>query len=245
MKMTVIGYWGAYPEVESATSCYLLEQNGFKVVIDLGSGALSRLQQYTSLDEIDAVILSHFHHDHVADLGSFQYFCLVNQQLNGKKNNVPIYAANDGETNFDLLNHVATKGEAYQVGEDLTIGPFTFSFLKTKHPKTCYAMRITNGENSLVYTADTAFFPELIGFTKGVDLLIAESSFYQGMDGSKAGHMTSEECGRVAREASVGELWLTHLPHFGEQQSLVTEAKSLFTGEIKLAHEGLTWSTGE
>lgn len=42
MKFTVIGYWGAYPEKESATSCYVLENNGSTIVMDLGSGALSR-----------------------------------------------------------------------------------------------------------------------------------------------------------------------------------------------------------
>ncbi|GEN45734.1 MBL fold metallo-hydrolase [Alkalibacillus haloalkaliphilus] len=241
MELKVIGYWGAYPEAESATSCYLLEQDGFKVVIDLGSGALSRLQQYVTVDEIDAVVLSHFHHDHVADLGSFQYACLVQQQLKNIQGHIPVYAANDNETDFNQLNHVATKGKGYQEGQDLHIGPFTFSFQKTKHPKTCYAMRVTNGEKTFVYTADTAFFPELAGFAKGADLLVAESSFYKGMDGAKAGHMTGEECGKLARDASVEALWLTHLPHFGEHGDLVNEAKSLYNGSVTIAYEGLTW----
>ncbi|MDQ0159945.1 MBL fold metallo-hydrolase [Alkalibacillus salilacus] len=242
MKWTTIGAWGVYPKAESATSCYLVEKDGFSVVIDMGSGALSRLQQYITVNEIDAIVISHFHHDHVADIGPFQYACLVNEQLGTLNGPVPIYAAADGDTDFDMLDHVATAGRGYDPNKPLHLGPFTFKFMKTKHPKTCYAMRVTDDETTVVYTADTAFFPELTGFTKDVDLLIAESSFYDGMDGSGPGHMTSTECGRIAEDAGVGKLWLTHLPHFGHLADLVSEAKTVYNGEVELAREGLCFN---
>ncbi|MET3683502.1 ribonuclease BN (tRNA processing enzyme) [Alkalibacillus flavidus] len=241
MKWTVIGSWGAYPEAEGATSCYLVEQDGFTLVIDLGSGALSRLQQYIDLSDIDAVVISHFHHDHVADIGAFQYSCLVKEQLGEIEGPVSIYAAADGVTDFDELDHIATAGRLYRIEKPLELGPFTLSFIQTKHPKSCHAIRVENGESAVVYTADTAFFPELAGFAKGSDLLIAESSFYDGMDGSGPGHMTSTECGQLARDASVSQLWLTHLPHFGEHAQLVQEAKAVFDGPVELAREGLVF----
>ena len=243
MKFTVIGYWGAYPEKESATSCYVLENNGSTIVMDLGSGALSRLFQSYRLVDIDAVVLSHFHHDHVADLGSLQYALLVQQHLNETNTKIPIYASKDNPKDFHRLTHNGTVGKAYQEGHDLTIGSVHFSFLKTKHPKPCYAMRITDGEKTIVYTADTSFFPELIDFTKDADLLVAETSFYKGMDGKKAGHMTSEEVGKLAEKANVKELWLTHLPHFGDHEQLYNETKEQFEGTIQLAKEGLSFST--
>ncbi|MCX8046397.1 MAG: MBL fold metallo-hydrolase, partial [Anoxybacillus gonensis] len=43
MKVTVIGYWGAFPKKNEATSCYLFEHDGFRLLVDCGSGALAQL----------------------------------------------------------------------------------------------------------------------------------------------------------------------------------------------------------
>ncbi len=245
MKFTVIGYWGAYPEKESATSCYVLETEEKNVVIDLGSGALSRLFRHYELEDLDAVVLSHFHHDHIADLGSLQYALLVQQHLNDSKTKIPIYAAKDNKKDFERLTHNGTIGKAYQEGRELHIGEVMFSFLRTKHPKPCYAMRMTDGERTIVYTADTSYFSGLVDFARDADLLVAETSFYQGMDGKQAGHLTSEEVGKLASKANVGELWLTHLPHFGDHQDLVKEAQAQYNGNIQLASEGLSFGKVE
>ena len=69
MKITTIGWWGAYPDANEASSGYLLESEGYYVLIDCGSGVLSRLQNYIALQNLDAVVLSHYHWDHVADIG--------------------------------------------------------------------------------------------------------------------------------------------------------------------------------
>ena len=53
--------------------------------------------------------------------------------------------------------------------------------------------------------------------------------------------MTSEEAATIARDANVAELWLTHLPHFGERTQLVSEAKAVFSGKVQLAKTGLMW----
>ncbi|SEP81698.1 MBL fold metallo-hydrolase [Piscibacillus halophilus] len=242
MEVKVIGFWGAYPEKNEATSCYLLKRGDYQLVIDLGSGALSRLQNYINLKDLDAVVLSHFHNDHIADVGSLQYACLVEEQLKQRSNKLPIYSHQKDPQAFQQLTHQATVGRAYQANGSQTIGPFNFTFLATKHPKHCYAMRIELDGLTVVYTADTSYFEELDTFSKGADLLIAETSFYKGMNGKSAGHMTSEEVGRLATKAGVKELWLTHLPHFGDHQQLLSEAAEHFTGKIELAHEGLTWA---
>ncbi|TFB22072.1 MBL fold metallo-hydrolase [Filobacillus milosensis] len=241
MEVKVIGFWGAYPEKGEATSCFLLKKNNYHLIVDLGSGALSRLQNYIEIKDIDAVVLSHFHNDHVADVGSFQYACLVQEQLNQLSVKIPIYAATDSPTAFKQLNHQATVARAYDAINPQQIGPFNITFMKTKHPKPCYAMRIECGDDVIVYTADTSYFKELVTFSENADLLIAECSFYKGMNGTKAGHMTSEEVGRLASKANVNEVWLSHLPHFGEHQQLFEEASELYQGRMKLAYEGLTW----
>jgi ribonuclease BN (tRNA processing enzyme) len=241
MKLKVIGYWGAYPEAESATSCYLVEKDDFKLLVDCGSGALSRLQKYISLSELNAVIISHYHHDHVADIGPLQYAIYVQSFLKEGVKKLPIYGHQDDMEGFRKLSYHSTEAKAYDPKEKLKVGPLEISFLKTIHPADCYAMRITDGKTSIVYTADTVYFDELIPFSRNADLLVAESSFYKGMDSSGGGHMTSEQCARLAKEANVKELWLTHLPHFGDIAKLKDEAQEIYSGEVKLVHEGLTF----
>ncbi|MBB6454699.1 ribonuclease BN (tRNA processing enzyme) [Salirhabdus euzebyi] len=243
MQISTIGYWGAYPEAESATSSYLVSKDGFHCLIDCGSGALSRLQRRLNPTQLDAIVLSHYHHDHVADIGPMQYAMLVQNAIHQTNKILPIYGHQEEAEKFANLSHQSTIGIAYDPAHTLILGPLTFQFLKTKHPVPCYAMRISDGEKTIVYTADTSYFEELITFCKGADLLIAECSFYEGMDGSGPGHMTSEECGKLARDAGVGELWLTHLPHFGDTMKLKVEAEQLFNGPIKLAEEDLSYGS--
>jgi ribonuclease BN (tRNA processing enzyme) len=71
VKLTVVGCSGSFPGPDSAASCYLVEHAGSTIVVDLGNGALGALQQYISLDDVDAVLISHLHVDHVIDLCSF------------------------------------------------------------------------------------------------------------------------------------------------------------------------------
>ncbi|KHE70684.1 MBL fold metallo-hydrolase [Halobacillus sp. BBL2006] len=242
MKVTVVGYWGAYPASGSATSGYLFESGDFTMLVDCGSGVLSRLQQFSKVTDLDAVILSHYHHDHMADIGPLQYACLVQNTLNETEEVLPIYAHKEDPEKFQQLNHQFTKGCAYDPDDALQVGPFTIEFQKTKHPVPCYGMRITDGKDTVVYTADTSYFPEWVDFAKQADLLITDTNFYKGMDGKGAGHMTSSEAATIASKAEVDTLWLSHLPHFGQLTRLRQEAEDEFNGTIQLAEEGLTWT---
>src|SRR5690625_4439679 len=157
MKVTVIGYWGGFPAPNSATSTYLVEKGGFALVVDMGSGGLATLQKYKQISDIDAVILSHYHHDHVADIGVLQYARLVQTYLTDQKDSLYIYGHQEDELAFKSLSHDYTKGIAYNPNQALNVGPFMITFLKTNHVVPCFGMRITDGENVFVYTADTAF----------------------------------------------------------------------------------------
>ncbi|MBM7554107.1 MBL fold metallo-hydrolase [Thalassobacillus pellis] len=242
MKWTVIGYWGAYPASGSATSCYLLEKDGFRLLIDCGSGALSRLQETIDLMSLDAVILSHYHHDHKADIGALQYAWLVQNTLNNTERILPIYGHGFDSDNFAALSHHFTEGIAYDPSKSLTLGPFDIQFHKTQHPVPCYGMKIADGNASIVYTADTAFSEDWIPFAKNADLLITDTNFYKGMDGRGPGHMTSEEAGILASKAGVGQLYLSHLPHFGDHKELAKQASEVYRGPIELARENLKWT---
>lgn len=241
MKLTVIGYWGAYPAQGSATSCYMIEKDGFTCLLDMGSGALSRLQAYKQVQDIDAIVISHYHNDHIADVGVLQYSWLVQNSLHNTNKVLPIHGHMEDEDGFNKLTHHYTKGIAFDPEESLEVGPFTIRFMKTNHPVPCYAMRVSDGEKDFVYTADTSYKEEFISFSEGADLLVTDCNFYEDQDGSYAGHMNSKQCAEIAQKAQVPELILSHHPHFGDRQNLVTQAKKYYDGEVTLASEGLTW----
>ncbi|WP_226038050.1 MBL fold metallo-hydrolase [Aquibacillus saliphilus] len=241
MKVTVIGFWGAYPGNGSATSSYLIEKDGFTCLIDCGSGALSRIQMYKDVMEIDAVILSHYHNDHVADIGVLQYSWLVQNSINNTEKILPIYGHLEDKIGFEKLTHNFTEAIAYDPESVLVVGPFSFTFMKTEHPVPCYAMRITDGDKAMVYTADSSYTDNFISFSQDADLLITDCNFYEGQDGRKAGHMNSREGAEIAKHAGVKQLILSHHPHFGNRQDLLIQARNYFNGPVQLADEGLIW----
>lgn len=242
MKWTVLGYWGGYPGVKESTSGYLLEHEGFRLLVDCGSGVLAQLQAYTRIKDLDAVIISHYHHDHVADVGPLQFARLVESFTHEMLPELPVYGHSYDQAGFSRLTHETfTKGYSYDPEQAIQVGPFKIIFMKTKHPVDCYAMRFTAGGHSIVFTADTSYLPEYINFAKGSDLLVAESNFYADQDGTQAGHMNSHDAARIAKDAEVGQLLLTHLPHFGNHENLLKEAKEIFEGPIDLAKIGWVW----
>lgn len=240
MKITIIGYWHGYPEKGEATSGYLLEHEDWKVLLDCGSGVLSQLQYYCSLSELDAIVLSHYHYDHFADVGPFQYAQIIHKGLGKPLKEVTIYGHMDDPL-YDTLSYKNIVHSApYDSHSKLEIGPFTFQFIKTKHPVTCYAMKITCDNQTLVYTADTSYFEELTQFAQGANLLITECSGYAGDPVGEHGHMTSSCVGRLALSAYPQQLVLSHLPHHGDHQKLIEEVSKYYQGKITLAKSGLT-----
>ena len=73
MKLTVLGKYGPYPAANGATSGYLLQSGNENVLIECGSGVLSRLQRFVALNDLSAIVLSHLHSDHMADMLILRY----------------------------------------------------------------------------------------------------------------------------------------------------------------------------
>lgn len=226
MELTVIGYLGGYPAHGNATSSYLLQSDGFNLLIDCGSGALLSLEEVIDPLKLNGLILTHYHHDHTADVGVLQYYW----QLHEKRYTepvLPIYGHRLDKAKFAGLDWPnSTKAVAYDPDKSLSVGPFEISCLKTQHPVSAFALRIKEQDTGkiLVFTADTKYFPELTDFVKGADLLMTDTNFFADKTGQKW-HMTSTESGKLAHDGGVHQLLLTHLPADGDLQQLKDEAQ--------------------
>lgn len=239
MNITPLGIWGGYPKANEATSSFLLEHDGFHCLIDCGSGVLSSLQNYISLDEIDAVVLTHYHADHIADIGSLQYSRLIQFYLNENPNKLPIYGHRQDEEQFAKLSYKdRTKGIAIEAGKMTSIGPFTVEFCQTAHSVYCLALKFSVDGQSVVFTADTEWHEPLIQFSKGTDLLVSEANLYEEHIGISPGHMGGSEAGQLANLANAKQLLLTHLPLHGDVTNVLTAAKKKFNGKTEIAVVG-------
>ncbi|MFD1929292.1 MBL fold metallo-hydrolase [Sporosarcina siberiensis] len=239
MKIIPIGIWGGYPKANEATSSFLIEHEGFHCLIDCGSGVLSSVQNYLPLEKIDAVVISHYHADHIADIGSLQYSRLIQFYLNNPSPVLPIYGHRQDEENFAKLSYKErTIGVEITEDETVEIGPFTVSFCRTIHPAYCLAMKFTVGEKTVVLTADTEWRDELVDFSRKADLLISEANLFEEHIGVAPGHMGGSEAGKLAAEANVKQLMLTHLPLHGNVEEILEAAIQEYKGSAELAVAG-------
>lgn len=247
MKLTALGVWGGFPYQDAGTTSYLLTSNsGFNLMIDAGSRAVTELEHEVSPLYIDAVIVSHYHQDHIADLGVLRQYRQLWPKTDPDWDSaiLKIYGHNEDRHEFQKLTlDGVSEGIAYDVNGVQKIGPFDITFTKTVHPITCYAMRITERKTgqTLVFTGDTGWFNGLVDFSKDADMLLADVYFFSDKL-NMPNHLSSVEAGRIAREANVKKLVLTHLPQFGDlaqlRQEAADEARGVTT-ELATLHK--TW----
>ena len=202
---------------------------------------LAQLQNYFKLQNLDAVVLSHYHSDHAADIGCLQYASRILMDLGVRKQPLKIYGHAE-DKNFKGLHYLQySSGYAIDNHTKLQLGPFIFNFCRNIHPDPCFSMRIEQNNHTFVYVADTGYTNDLINIAHNADLLLCESSLYDEYLGRIAGHLTAGEAGRIAAAAGVNHLVLTHLPHFGNHGLLVEQARQQFKGTVELATTGKSW----
>ncbi|UQS85561.1 MBL fold metallo-hydrolase [Apilactobacillus apisilvae] len=224
MKVRVLGYYGGYPYDGVGTSGYLIQSGNFNLLLDCGSGVLLELEKYLDPLQLDALILSHYHHDHKADVGVLEYYWQLNKE-NRKEPTLPIYGNTDDEYSFEGLNwNNDTKAMPYNENKKLNLDPFTITFLKTKHPVPSYAVKILekSTKKTLVFTSDTKYFDGLVDFCSDADILITDTNFYEDKKGIKW-HMTSKETGKLIRDSKAKCVIISHLPQYGVLSDLLNE----------------------
>lgn len=230
MRLTVLGCYTPYPPPGGACLGYLLEGDKTRVMLEFGSGIMARLQEYVPYWEVEAVLLSHLHGDHMSDLWVYRYAIDQAIQEGKRKKPVSIWAPiQPTEVFHNLPYKEALEAKALEPGQDIMIGEFTACFIPTRHALTSLAMRISDGQKTLVYTGDTEYFEDLVGFTIGADLLLAEATYLKAdIEAGATGHMSAGQAAEIARAAGVPRLVLTHLRSWYQPEELLAEAKAIF-----------------
>ncbi|WP_273484083.1 MBL fold metallo-hydrolase [Desulforamulus ruminis] len=245
IKLTVLGCWAPYPRVSGACSGYLLQEEGRNLLIEAGNGILARLLQHIDLEELDAVILSHLHPDHIMDIYSLRHAIEAANREGRMKRRIPLYLPTGPAEDFDRIKGF-NKAFVVQIIENLPepraveVAGFKTVFVPGKHNLPVFSMSI-EGKKKLVYSGDTAYNPELIHLARGADLFLCEASGQdKDADYLKENHLTARQAGQLAQRAGVKTLMITHFYPEYSLSELQQQAEAGFGQAVEVAREGAT-----
>ncbi len=244
MRLTVIGCSGSFPGPDSPSSCYLLEAEGFRLVIDMGNGALGVLQRYAELFSIDAICVSHLHADHCIDAGS--YWIARQFAPDGRKPAIPVYGPPGTADRIKpflgggphSLDQAPFEFCDLAVGPR-EIGPFRITTDHMNHPLETFGFRVEQAGGRLAYSADTGECEALVRLAEGADVLLCEASYLDGPDNAPNLHLTARQAGEHATRAGAGQLILTHLVPWNDRERSRAEAAQTYQGPLSLATSGM------
>lgn len=242
----MIGCSGSYPGPDSAASSYLVEEiaggRTWRILLDLGSGALGTLQRYIDPLSVDAVFLSHLHADHCLDLCG--YYVLRKYHPHGSQLRLPVWGPEGTALRmakaYDLDESPGMNQEFdFRPHQDVVrVGPFTVTSVPVAHPVTAYALRVEAGGRVLAYSGDTGPCAGLEGAARDADLFICEASFLEGEDNPPDLHLTGRQAGEAATAAGARRLMLTHVPPWHDAGRVRSEAAPAYAGPTSLARAG-------
>jgi len=241
-RLTVLGGCGAWPEPERACSGFLLEHDGFRVVLDLGYGTLPRLLAIlgsTTGDGLDAVVVTHDHPDHVVDLhGLFRARLYDGRRLP----RIPLFApeavvervAALEDAERSLTERVFAWQPLPAAGYDL--GPFRLESRPLPHYVPDAGVRLSTPELAVAYTGDTGPDPALAELGRDADLFIVDATDAPG--DRPPLNLTARGAGEAAAAAGARRLMLTHFWPGNDRERARAAAAEVFAGEILVADEG-------
>ncbi|SEN60522.1 MBL fold metallo-hydrolase [Actinacidiphila rubida] len=248
MKLTVVGCSGSFPSADSACSSYLVEADGFRMLIDMGNGALGELQRHVGLYDLDAVLLSHLHADHCIDMCGY-FVARYYRHDGGPASAIPVYGPAGTERRLSIAYGDVPDEKCMSEVFDFrtlkpgsfTLGPFTVSTDLVAHPVEAYGFRVEQGGSVLAYSGDTGPCASLKTLAEGADLFLCEASFTHGKEDIPDLHLNGREAGQAATRAGAGRLVLTHIPPWTNPSVSLRDAQGAYDGPVELAKAGAVY----
>ncbi len=252
MRLTILGRSPASPNPGEACAGYLVEGGGSRVLVDIGPGVVAQLVRRHHPDELDAVIVSHMHADHMLDLVTLRYVYPWRELPADQRLRV-FLPPGSADQMLDLARGVgnAKHFEAcFRLAEhdgssDIAFDGMTLTPVETQHYIPCWGFRAEADGRRLAYTADTAPCGGLTDLADSADLLLSEATLRSldedAMPPEARGHLTPAEAGEAARDGGSRRLMLTHMPVNGDGSWARASASEAFESEVEIAEPSQTY----
>lgn len=243
--LTVLGCAGSHTAPGRACSGYLLQADGTRVLLDCGNGSTANLQLHCGFADIDAIVITHRHVDHCVDLIGMYYALRFHDD---GPQAIDLYAAPEV---VDMLTGMLSEDSALEFreafrcheitgGDHLDIGPFAIDLFPSIHPVPTVSVRVEVDGTVLTYSSDSAGGDQLLVAARGADTFLCEATWQGDADQWPEGiHLVARDAGRIAKEAGVGRLVLTHVLGSLDREVSLREAQETFDGEVLLAEDNL------
>jgi ribonuclease BN (tRNA processing enzyme) len=245
--LTVLGSAGTHTAPGRACSGYLYETPEARVLVDCGNGASSHLLERCDWKDLDAVVVTHRHLDHCADLVGAFY--AMRFHADGPQQ-VDLYAPPEV---LEVLLAVLSRDSAFEFtevfkhhelgfGETFAVGDLTFETFQAIHPAPTVTLRTTAQGRVLTYSSDSAGGDVLEEAARGADLFVCEATWQGSADNWPADiHLTAEDAGALATRADAPRLLITHILGSLDRQRSLEEAALTYDGDLGLAEDGTTF----
>lgn len=264
MRVTVLGKSPSWQDAGGACSGYLVQDEDTSVLLDCGNGVFSKLRRHIDYVDLDAVVVSHLHADHILDLVPYSYALTYAP----RQQPVPVhvwpgtdsparprlYAPRGARDVFrrvvgawgneDLVENAFALTE-YEPDDVLEIGPLRVRFHPVPHFLPTCAIEVTapaTGGGRLTYGADCAPNDEIVDFADGTDLLIIEATLPRPERGGIRGHLTPGEAAEHGARARAGRVVLTHISDELDPEWARSEAAKCFGGPVEVAREDAVYT---
>ncbi len=250
MRLTVLGKSPAWSDAGGACSGYLVEGvDDRPFLLDCGNGVFGKLRLRRDYRDVEAIVISHLHGDHVLDLVPFSYALTVGPSA-GSLDRPRLIAPRGAEAFFrrlvgtwdgeDLIDR-AFALEEYEAGDEIGVCGVAVHPHAVPHfgPTHAIELRAPSG-GRIVFGADGRLSERLTAAAGGAEVLIAEATLAEPDTApiEEQGHMSARQAGELAERAGVRRLVLTHISDELDPGHALAEARSAFSGPVEIAAEG-------
>ena len=230
MRLTILGMNGPFPAPGGATSGYFLVAGESHIALDLGSGCLSRLTALTPPEELTALLLTHWHYDHCADVLPLIYrleACATKP--------LHIYAPVDENSLVrkavqgcgKIVLHDIVNSEFGIRNSEFQVGELQIKAYPARHPVPAVMYRIEQGDKTFCYTGDTNTVEGLADFARGADFLLADGLFTDETWENPKPHLSASLAAQLAKDAEVRRFVITHQNPTIDPETLLRQARAV------------------
>lgn len=244
VELTILGSYGPYATAQGACSGYLINHDGFQILLDCGHGVFSKLQKYTDYSTLGILVLTHLHPDHYSDIYCLRQALKYQMREGRRKDPLFVYLPEgvhpliEEMKQWDDVFTVVSLEEAAKAVNDFNL--FQLKFFRVQHQLPTYGVQFCiNGETILTYTSDTGWFPQLAEYCAESRYLLAEAALREYEVAERGeNHMSARQAAQLAQSSGAKHLILTHFFPENNLHQQQREAEQVYDGKIFMGGSG-------